>query len=64
MVWCGTRGGLSILVYVRAVVCKVPHSVVRHARAPHKSDLGRKDRLLRACGVVRFVHTALQRVGE
>ena len=41
--WC--RGGLSTLVYVRAVVCK--NCLVPNCTAQvHKSDLGREERLL------------------
>ena len=72
-VWC--RGGLSTLVYVRAVVCKnclvlncaaQVRSYVTHALrirvTLHKSDLGREERLLEhTCVVVRFVNTALRR---
>ena len=70
MVRCGARGGLSTLVYVRAMVCKncvVPklcwaNAVVRRTRAPHKSGPGREERLLQHVhDAVRFVNTALRR---
>ena len=55
VVWCGTHGGLSTLVYVSGVACKdclVPkncvaqNAVVCHICAPHKSGRGREEGLL------------------